>query len=67
MACLVNSFPGAHNLYHISVAVRTRDGDLSGSLQFDRFQLSSFTSDDESMMLLRDLEFSVGLISEGRG
>ena len=61
MASLVHTFPGANNLDHIRVVVKTRDRHLGGSVQLDGFQLGSFTSNDEPVMLLGDFKFDMSL------
>ena len=61
MACLVHTFLCPHNLHHLGGVVRTRYRDLGGRTQLDAVQFGPLATNDEAMVLFRDLQVIVSL------
>ena len=61
MASLVHTLLCTHNLHHLGGIIRTGHRDLGGCTQLDAVQFGPLTTNDEAMVLFRDLQVIVGL------
>ena len=67
MPGFVHALPSPHDGDSVRLGIRTRDGDLGGSLQLNVLQLLPLPPYDVAMVLLGNLEVSMSLGGERRG